>query len=91
MNNSEKNYICTINIQIAILQNQHSGKDTHIRQIKIFGPREKINQGLGFPDFKSAEFTQYYSVRWLSLIVKELCLFIYVTKWKNGCWVYSFQ
>lgn len=54
LNNSDKSYITTINIQIAILHNQHSGKDTHIRQIKIFGPREKINQGLGFPDFKSA-------------------------------------
>ena len=63
LNNTEKSYIFTINIQIAILQNQHSGKDTHIRQIKIFGPREKINQGLGFPDFKSPEITQYYSVR----------------------------
>ncbi len=38
---------------MAILQNQHSGKDTHMRQIKIFGPREKANQGLGFPDFTS--------------------------------------
>lgn len=63
LNNSDKSYITTINIQIAILHNQHSGKDTHIRQIKIFGPREKINQGLGFPDFKSAQITQYYAVR----------------------------
>jgi anaphase-promoting complex subunit 10 len=63
LNNTEKNYINTINIQIVILQNQHSGKDTHMRQIKIFGPKEKINQGLGFPDFKAAEITQFYSVR----------------------------
>ena len=62
LNSTEKNYISTINIQLAILQNQHSGKDTHIRQIKIFGPRQKINQGLGFPDFKSPEITQYYSI-----------------------------
>jgi len=39
LNNSEKNYINTINIQIVILQNQHSGKVTHMRQIKIFGPK----------------------------------------------------
>lgn len=38
---------------MAILQNQHSGKDTHMRQIKIFGPKENANQGLGFPDFTS--------------------------------------
>lgn len=29
-----------MNIQLVILQNQHSGKDTHIRQVKVFGPRE---------------------------------------------------
>lgn len=54
-----------MNIQVVILQNQHSGKDTHMRQVKIFGPREKINQGLGFPDFKAPEITQFYSVRWM--------------------------
>ena len=52
-----------INMQILILQNQHSGKDTHMRQVKIFGPREKINQGLGFPDFKTPDITQFFSVR----------------------------
>jgi anaphase-promoting complex subunit 10 len=63
LDNTEKNYITTINLQILILQNQHSGKDTHMRQIKIFGPKEKINQGLGFPDFTSPEITQYYSLK----------------------------
>lgn len=63
LDNSEKKYITTMNIQIVILQNQHSGKDTHMRQVKIFGPREKINQGLGFPDFKVTEINQYFSVR----------------------------
>jgi hypothetical protein len=29
-----------MNIQISILQNTHMGKDTHIRQIKLFGPRK---------------------------------------------------
>lgn len=29
-----------MHLQIAILQNQHSGRDTHIRQVKIFAPRE---------------------------------------------------
>ena len=54
LNNTEKNYITTMNMQILILQNQHSGKDTHMRQVKIFGPQEKIHQDLGFPDFKAA-------------------------------------
>jgi anaphase-promoting complex subunit 10 len=34
-----------------------------MRQIKIFGPREKANQGLGFPDFNSPDITQYYALR----------------------------
>jgi anaphase-promoting complex subunit 10 len=34
-----------------------------MRQIKIFAPREKINQGLGFYDFKAPEITQFFSVR----------------------------
>ena len=34
----------TMNIQISFLQNQHSGKDTHLRQLKIFGPRELIKK-----------------------------------------------
>ena len=62
---------------MAILQNQHSGKDTHMRQIKIFGPKEKINQGLGFPDFKAAEITQFYSVRWLMF---ESITILYINK-----------
>ncbi|CAD8079269.1 unnamed protein product [Paramecium primaurelia] len=63
LNGQEKPYVSTINIQIVVLQNQHSGKDTHIRQVKIFGPREKQNQGLSFPDFKTPEITQYASIR----------------------------
>jgi hypothetical protein len=35
-----RDFVYTMNIQIAILKNHHSGKDTHIRQIKIFGPKE---------------------------------------------------
>lgn len=52
-----------MNVQLAILQNQHSGKDTHIRQVKIFGPREKSTQGLGFPEFKNPDVLQYNYVR----------------------------
>jgi len=62
-NGSEKPYITAMNVQMVILQNQHSGKDTHIRQVKIFGPREKFTQGLGFPEFKSPEILQYNFVR----------------------------
>jgi anaphase-promoting complex subunit 10 len=39
-NKNHRPYVYTMNIQIVILQNHHMGKDTHIRQIKIYGPRE---------------------------------------------------
>lgn len=35
-----RNYIYTMNLQLVIQQNQHMGKDSHIRLVKIFGPRE---------------------------------------------------
>ena len=60
---NERDYILTINLQICILQNQHSGKDTHIRMVKVFGPKEKMNHGEGFPNFRSPEFTQYFALR----------------------------
>jgi anaphase-promoting complex subunit 10 len=34
-----------------------------MRQIKIFGPKEKANQGLSFPEFNSPEITQYYCLK----------------------------
>ena len=40
----DKRYIKTMFLQLAIIQNQHSGRDTHIRQIKIFAPREKSHK-----------------------------------------------
>ncbi|KAH7649404.1 anaphase-promoting complex [Cryptosporidium bovis] len=35
-----QNYISTFCIQIAILANHQTGRDTHIRQIRVWGPRE---------------------------------------------------
>ena len=32
-----QNWVYTLNLQIAVLQMHHSGKDTHIRQVKVFG------------------------------------------------------
>lgn len=28
-------------VQLTILQNQHNGRDTHVRQVKLFGPRSE--------------------------------------------------
>eukprot|EP00658_Telonema_sp_P-2_P032837 TRINITY_DN24220_c0_g1_i3.p1 TRINITY_DN24220_c0_g1~~TRINITY_DN24220_c0_g1_i3.p1 ORF type:complete len:181 (+),score=29.27 TRINITY_DN24220_c0_g1_i3:237-779(+) len=50
-------------IQIAIIANHQNGKDTHMRQIKIFGPRRLPTQGLQLPAFQTAEFLQFATVR----------------------------
>ncbi len=50
-------------IQICILQNIHNGRDTHIRQIKIFSPREHRSYDFNFPKFESNEFKQYMYIR----------------------------
>ncbi len=61
-----------MHLQIAILQNQHSGRDTHIRQVKIFAPREYSHvspedrakgHGVQFPLFHTPEMTQYLFIR----------------------------
>lgn len=36
----EQPFVYTMNIQLAVLQMFHQGKDTHVRQVKVFGPRE---------------------------------------------------
>ena len=62
--NRGNHFIKTMFVQIAIVQNQHSGRDTHVRQIKIFAPREEdssnaiINEG-----FKDINITQFGSIR----------------------------
>ena len=58
-----KPYIKTMFLQLAIIQNQHSGRDTHIRQIKIFAPREKKYQSAQFPYFKTPTFSMFSSIR----------------------------
>ena len=57
-----------MNIQLAILQNQHSGKDTHIRQVKIFGPRE-------YKWFSCIKMTEKQLQESASLILRALMLF----------------
>lgn len=47
-NGQEQPFVHTMNIQIAILQMFHQGKDTHVRQVKVFGHSEtaqKLEQG----------------------------------------------
>ena len=51
-------------LQLAVLGNHQNGRDTHVRQVKIYGPRTSpmamIGNGL---TFTTAEFGQYATVR----------------------------
>ena len=50
-------------IQVAILANHQNGRDTHIRQIKIYTPRKDMGQHMGLPEFNSIAFQQYACLR----------------------------
>jgi anaphase-promoting complex subunit 10 len=56
-------------IQVAVLANHENGRDSHIRQIKVFGPRPDAAAcaGLGFPDgsqgFSTVEFSIFSAIR----------------------------
>lgn len=51
-------------IQIAVTSNHQNGRDTHMRQIKIYSPIE--NQGFtidNFLTFSTVEFQQHATIR----------------------------
>eukprot|EP00316_Scyphosphaera_apsteinii_P017369 CAMPEP_0119323508 /NCGR_PEP_ID=MMETSP1333-20130426/60880_1 /TAXON_ID=418940 /ORGANISM="Scyphosphaera apsteinii, Strain RCC1455" /LENGTH=179 /DNA_ID=CAMNT_0007330977 /DNA_START=46 /DNA_END=585 /DNA_ORIENTATION=- len=50
-------------IQVAILANHQNGRDTHIRQIKIYTPRRLMGQHMCLPEFNTVEFQQYACLR----------------------------
>ncbi len=50
-------------IQIAILQMHQNGRDTHIRQIKVYGPREGPSRALLEPEFETLEMTMFSTIR----------------------------
>ena len=61
-------YIRMFLLQIAVLSNHQNGRDTHIRQIKVFGPTQEAFQvqDVGAHpalEFKDVEFTQFSTVR----------------------------
>ena len=58
-----KPYIKTMTLQIMILQNTHNGRDTHIRGVKIFAPRENKSFDMTFPKFLSNDYTQFEELR----------------------------
>ena len=50
-------------IQVAILANHQNGRDTHIRQIKIYTPRRHLGQHMCQQEFTSVAFQQYATIR----------------------------
>ena len=58
-----KPYVKTSTVQIMILQNNHNGRDTHMRGAKIFAPRENKSFDSTFPKFVNSEYTQFSGIR----------------------------
>lgn len=52
-------------VQLAVISNHQNGRDTHIRQVKVFGPRQETVQRLMAHDigFATPEFLMFSVVR----------------------------
>jgi anaphase-promoting complex subunit 10 len=52
-------------LQVKVLSMHQNGRDTHIRQIKVFGPRESpiVMGGVKYNRFKTIEMQQYALLR----------------------------
>ena len=51
-------------LQLAVIANHQNGRDTHLRQVKIYGPRQDAAVAMGFPlQFTSEEFACRATVR----------------------------
>ncbi|CAN1225440.1 Anaphase-promoting complex subunit 10 [Linum perenne] len=61
-NDPRETFVNTFMLQIAVLSNHLNGRDTHIRQIKVYGPRPNPIPHQPF-QFTSQEFITYSSVR----------------------------
>ncbi|CAN0919336.1 Anaphase-promoting complex subunit 10, partial [Linum grandiflorum] len=59
---NRETFVNTFMLQIAVLSNHLNGRDTHIRQIKVYGPRPNPIPHQPF-QFTSTEFITYSSVR----------------------------
>ena len=58
-----KPYLKLQGLQLVVLANMHNGKDTHIRCVKLFSPREHKSFEVSNPHFDSVEITQYQTIR----------------------------
>uniref|UniRef100_A0A6P3ZEY1 Anaphase-promoting complex subunit 10 n=1 Tax=Ziziphus jujuba TaxID=326968 RepID=A0A6P3ZEY1_ZIZJJ len=61
-NDPRETFVNTFMLQIAVLSNHINGRDTHVRQIKVYGPQPNPIPHQAF-QFTSMEFITYASVR----------------------------
>lgn len=60
---SDSGYLRTHFVQVAVLANHQNGRDTHIRQIKIYTPRWLMGQHMSMPEFGTVTFQQFACLR----------------------------
>ena len=67
VNHGNQGVLRTYFLQIEVLSMHQNGRDTHIRQVKIFGPRygsaHRLLHQAGDGGFSSTEFSQFSCVR----------------------------
>ncbi|KAL6184158.1 hypothetical protein ACLB2K_045562 [Fragaria x ananassa] len=61
-NDARETFVNTFMLQISVLSNHLNGRDTHVRQIKLYGPRLNPIPDQPF-QFTSREFSTYASIR----------------------------
>ncbi|XP_057827039.1 anaphase-promoting complex subunit 10 isoform X2 [Cryptomeria japonica] len=59
---SREVFVQTFMLQLAVLSNHQNGRDTHIRQVKVYGPYPNPVPLQEF-QFNSLEFTMYSNLR----------------------------
>uniref|UniRef100_A0A7S0RL68 Anaphase-promoting complex subunit 10 n=1 Tax=Pyramimonas obovata TaxID=1411642 RepID=A0A7S0RL68_9CHLO len=61
---SNQEYMRAYFVQLAVLSNHQNGRDTHIRQVKIYGPHVDLARAMGHPlQYTSPEFQMFSCVR----------------------------
>lgn len=53
----------TFYIQLAVLANHQNGRDTHIRQVQVFSPRNRTSNDMALPEMNTLEFQMYSCIR----------------------------
>lgn len=68
--NQQQAYVCcrgvlkAFFIQLAIVSNHQNGRDSHLRQVKVYGPVQQSSKLLGYQGgFSTVEFSMYSTVR----------------------------